>query len=43
MSNLARCVDMRKFKLFRMKSHDFHVFMQRLMPVAFRELLPSKD
>ena len=41
-SNLARCVDMRKFKLFGMKSHDCHIFMQRLMPVAFRELLPSK-
>ena len=41
-SNLARCVDMRKFKLFGMKSHDCHVFMQRLMSVAFRELLPSK-
>ena len=42
MSNLARCVDMRKFKLFGMKSHDCHVFMQRLMSVAFRELLSSK-
>ena len=41
-SNLARCVDIRKFKLFGMKSHDCNVFMQRLMPVAFRELLPSK-
>ena len=42
MSYLARCVDMRKFKLFGMKSHDCHVFMQMLMPVDFRELLPSK-
>ena len=42
MSNLARCVDMRKFKLFGMKSHDCHVFMQRLMLVAFRELLSSE-
>ena len=24
-----------------MKSHDCHVFMQRLMPIAFRELLPA--
>ena len=39
-SNLARCVDMRKSKLFG--GHDCHVFMQRLMSVAFRELLPSK-
>ncbi|KAJ8755630.1 hypothetical protein K2173_022225 [Erythroxylum novogranatense] len=41
-SNLARCVDLRKYKLFGMKSHDCHVFMQRLIPIAFRELLPSK-
>lgn len=27
--------------LFGMKSHDCHVFMQRLMPIAFCELLPS--
>ena len=40
-SNLARCMDMQKLKLFGMKSHDCHVFMQRLLPVAFRELLPQ--
>ncbi|GKU96446.1 hypothetical protein SLEP1_g9679 [Rubroshorea leprosula] len=28
-------------RLFGMKSHDCHVFMQRLIPVAFRGLLPS--
>ncbi|XP_039141251.1 uncharacterized protein LOC120278562 [Dioscorea cayenensis subsp. rotundata] len=35
------CIDMRKLKLFGMKSHDCHVFMQRLLPIAFRKLLPS--
>ena len=30
-SNLARCVDMQKLKLFGMKSHDCHFFMQRLL------------
>ena len=40
-SNMARCVDMRKHKLFEMKSHYYHVFMQRLIPIAFSELLPS--
>lgn len=40
-SNLGRCVDMKKLKLFGMKSHDCHVFMQRLIPIAFRELLPQ--
>ena len=32
---------MQKLKLFGMKSHDYHVFMQRLIPVAFCELLPQ--
>nr|GMD28243.1 uncharacterized protein LOC109179592 [Ipomoea batatas] len=39
-SNMSRCVDMKKLKLFGMKSHGCHVFMQRLIPIAFRELLP---
>ncbi|XP_049360639.1 uncharacterized protein LOC125825336 [Solanum verrucosum] len=39
---MGRCVDMKKHKLFGMKSHDCHVFMQRLVPIAFRELLPKK-
>ncbi|XP_039116570.1 uncharacterized protein LOC120252166 [Dioscorea cayenensis subsp. rotundata] len=38
--NMDRCVDQRRLKLFGMKSHDCHVFMQRLIPIAFRELLP---
>ena len=38
-SNMGRCVDMKKHKLFGMKSHDCHVFMQRLIPIAFHELL----
>ncbi|GMJ09126.1 hypothetical protein HRI_004581800 [Hibiscus trionum] len=32
---------MKKLKLFGMKSHDCHVFMQRLIPIAFQELLPT--
>ena len=38
---MARCVDMRKHKLFGMKIHDCHVFMQRLISVAFSELLST--
>jgi uncharacterized protein DUF4218 len=41
-SNMARNIDMAKHQLFGMKSHDCHVFMQRLIPIAFRELLPVK-
>lgn len=38
-SNLAKCVEGQKFA--GMKSHDCHVFMQRLLPIAFAELLPD--
>lgn len=38
---MSRCVDMQKYKMFGMKSHDCHMFMQRLIPIAFRELLPT--
>ncbi|XP_042459089.1 uncharacterized protein LOC122042829 [Zingiber officinale] len=39
-SNMSHCVDMNRLKIFGMKSHDCHVFMQRLIPVAFHDLLP---
>ena len=39
-SKLGRCVDLNKTKMYGMKSHDCHVFMERLVPIAFRELLP---
>ncbi|XP_051152347.1 uncharacterized protein LOC127266224 isoform X1 [Andrographis paniculata] len=42
MSNLGQCVNMSKYQMFGMKSHDCHVFMQRLIPIGFRELLPKK-
>ncbi|XP_073152634.1 uncharacterized protein [Henckelia pumila] len=41
-SNMSRCVNMNKLRMFGMKSHDCHVFMQRLIPVAFKELLPRE-
>ena len=37
-SNLRRCVNTREGKLFGMKSHDCHVFMERLLPTAFAAL-----
>nr|GFA57957.1 hypothetical protein [Tanacetum cinerariifolium] len=40
-SNLSRCADVHKGKMFGMKSHDCHVFMERLLPIAFREMLPE--
>ncbi|KAL0458241.1 UNVERIFIED_CONTAM: hypothetical protein Slati_0451300 [Sesamum latifolium] len=40
-SNLAHCVNMKELRLHGMKSHDCHVFMQKLIPIAFREMLPE--
>ncbi|KAG8362941.1 hypothetical protein BUALT_BualtUnG0021300 [Buddleja alternifolia] len=38
-SNLARCVNLDDCSLHGMKSHDCHVFMERLLPLALRDLL----
>ncbi|XP_015960485.1 uncharacterized protein LOC107484411 [Arachis duranensis] len=37
-SNLGRCVDMKEGKLYGMKSHDCHIFMERLFSIAFSSL-----
>ena len=37
-SNLHRCVNLNQRKLFGMKSHDCHVLMEMLLPIAFRAL-----
>jgi len=37
-SNLARCVDVNRGRVVGMKSHDRHVFMECLLPIAFSSL-----
>ena len=37
-SNLSRCVDVHNGRMFGLKSHDCHVFLQCLLPVAFSML-----
>ncbi|KAL0329075.1 UNVERIFIED_CONTAM: hypothetical protein Sradi_4894200 [Sesamum radiatum] len=39
--NLARCIDMIELRMHGMKSHDCHVFMQKLILTAFHEMLLS--
>ncbi|XP_019094576.1 PREDICTED: uncharacterized protein LOC109129967 [Camelina sativa] len=39
-ADLASCADMKNGKFSGMKSHDCHVFMERLLPFIFAELLP---
>ncbi|CAL8153844.1 unnamed protein product [Prunus armeniaca] len=38
-SNIARCVNVDGGKFTGLKSHDCHVFMQRLLPVGIRHLV----
>lgn len=41
-SNISRCVDMKQRKLGRLKSHDSHVLMEQLLPLAMRSILPKE-
>ena len=40
-SNIARCVSEKDHKVSGMKSHDCHVLLQRLLPIAIRKCLPK--
>ncbi|KAL9391704.1 hypothetical protein Peur_015624 [Populus x canadensis] len=40
-SNISRLVNIEDCRLYGMKSHDYHVFMQTLIPLAFHDLLPK--
>ncbi|KAL0399919.1 UNVERIFIED_CONTAM: hypothetical protein Sradi_2335200 [Sesamum radiatum] len=40
-SNLAQWIDMKELRLHGMKSHDRHIFIQNLILVAFREMVPE--
>ncbi|GKV11276.1 hypothetical protein SLEP1_g22542 [Rubroshorea leprosula] len=41
-SNISRCVNMQEAKVSGMKSHDCHIFMQSLLPIAFHDFLPKQ-
>jgi hypothetical protein len=38
-SNISRLVNMNDDKLYWMKSHDYHVFIQTFIPLAYQDLL----
>jgi len=40
-SNISRLVNMEEWRLYGMKSHDCHEFIQTLIPLAYRDLLPK--
>ncbi|KAK3219241.1 hypothetical protein Dsin_013211 [Dipteronia sinensis] len=39
-SNLTRCVNVGEHKISDMKTHDCHVFLERLLPLIVRDFLP---
>jgi hypothetical protein len=41
-SNISRLVNTEECRLYEMKSHDCHVFIQILIPLAFHDLLPNR-
>ena len=40
-SNIAQSVSVNDCKFYGLKSHDCHILMQRLIPIAFRDILPK--
>ena len=42
-SNISRCVDMKDCKFIGLKSHDCHVLLEHLLPLALTSCYPSND
>jgi hypothetical protein len=42
-SNISRCVDMKDCKFTGLKSHDCHILIEHLFPLALRSCYPSED
>ncbi|KAJ9539492.1 hypothetical protein OSB04_032225 [Centaurea solstitialis] len=40
-SNIGGCVNLEDSSFYSFKSHDCHVFMQRLLPIALRGMIPT--
>lgn len=40
-SNIAKCISVDECKVVGLKSHDCHILMQQLIPVALRGILPK--
>jgi hypothetical protein len=40
--NIVKLVNLEEYRLYEMKSHDCHVFIQTLIPIAYRDSLLKK-
>jgi hypothetical protein len=41
MSNIKRCVDVNKSKVSGLKSHDYNIILQKLLPLVASHILPE--
>lgn len=41
-SNISRCVDVKKRKISNLNSHDSHILLEHLLPIACRKDLPKE-
>ena len=41
-ANIRRCVDVDGCKVSGLKSHDYHVILQKLLPFVVRDILPDQ-
>ncbi|XP_060182958.1 uncharacterized protein LOC132612901 [Lycium barbarum] len=41
-SNISRCVYLDQKRIFGLKSHDCHILMEQLLPIAIRNVLPNQ-
>ena len=42
-TNLARGASLEKMKIFVLKSHDWHIWLERIMPVMLRSYIPEDE
>ena len=41
-SNISRCVNVKQRTIFGLKSHDSHILIEQLLPIAISRTLPKK-
>ena len=40
-SNISQCVNLKDHKIIGLKSHDCHVLIQHILPIALRDIVPN--
>ena len=40
-SNIRRCVDVKSCKVSGLKTHDYHLILQKLLPLVVHRILPK--